>query len=225
MGFFGQNKKRKYDPELIVESASYVLSKHGSPIIAQSEVKKLRDQASKYASERFGVEIPASAFLSIITMTDFKDSDIRSRIVNHYKSDRSIERTASYFKTSAQTVKRILKEYGLSITTGLRTALFVLMFNTLAYSEMIEGSVKSSRELWDYGALGVFCLFLMGTLTYFIKAHRDERRELHQCHAKERKAWEERMAKIVEEYQRLGNKLHITLTEIKGVINSRNSNL
>jgi len=120
MGFFGEKKRRKYDPELIVKSASYVLSKHSSPVVAQGEVQQLRGQASKYAKENFGAEIPSSAFLNVIRMTDFKDSDLRSQIVKHYKDDRSIERTASYFRTSAQTVKKILKEYGLTITTGLR---------------------------------------------------------------------------------------------------------
>ncbi len=225
MGFFGQNKKRKYDPELIIKSSSYVISKHVSPVIAQGEVQKLRDQASEYAKENFGADIPASAFLNLIKMTDFKDSDIRSRIVKHYKEDRSIERTASYFRTSAQTVKKILKEYGLSITTGLQTAVFVLIFNAFAHSEVIEDSVKSSRELLDYGALGIFCVFLMGTLGYFIKTHRDERKSLHKCHAEERKCWKDTTEKQFAESAELSRKVVEVTSEIKGMINAKNSNL
>lgn len=122
MGFFGNKNRRKYDPEIISNCSRYVLGKHDSDVVAQNEVNKLRDQASIYAKEKYGVEIPSTAFIRLIKMTDFKDSALRSQIVEHCKDDKSIERTARYFKTSVQTVSKILKEYGLSISTGLRSS-------------------------------------------------------------------------------------------------------
>jgi len=225
MGFFQNKNKRKYDPEIVSKSASFVLIEHDSSIIAQGEVQILRDQASKYAKEKFGVVIPPNVFLHLIKKTDLKESENRTRIVKHYKKDKSIERTASHFKTSAQTVKKILKEYGLSITTGLQTALFILMFNNLAYAELIDEPTGSFKELMNYGALGVVCFLLIVTLGYHIKTHKQERTDIHSCHAKERREWRESEDKKHAESMRMTQKAVEVMTELKAVINARNSNL
>lgn len=225
MGFFGENKKRKYDPEIISKASNFVLSKHGSSIIAQREVQLLRDQASAYALEQYGAEIPPSAFMSTIKMTDFKDGDLRSKVVSYYKGDQSIERTASYFKTSAQTIKKILTEYGITIKTGLQTAVIVLAFQSTANAEVMEKAPWTLKELIDYGVLGVVCFLLVGYLGYLVKNHAEERRNLHKCHAEERKQWKYTTDKQHAESVELGKKVVEVLSEVKGAINTKRSNL
>jgi len=89
----------------------------------------------------------------------------------------------------------------------------------------IVNSVSGTAKLIEYGVLGVFCVFLMIMLGYFIKAHKNERKELHKCHAEERKAWKETTEKQFEETNAIGQKVVEVTSEIKGMINSKNSNL
>lgn len=114
--------------------------------------------------------------------------------------------------------------------------LSIFAFTNMSYASLSDGSVWSFRELVDYGALGFFCLFLVGAVVYLIRAHRidrevilknhaDERLELHRCHAAERKQWKYTTDKQHEESVALGKQVVEVLSEVKGAINTNRSNL
>jgi len=66
-----------------------------------------------------------------------------------------------------------------------------------------------TAKLVDYGALGIFCVFLMGSLGYLIKAHREERRE-----------WKETICAQVHMQNELAQKVIEVTSEVKTLIQS-----
>ena len=89
----------------------------------------------------------------------------------------------------------------------------------------IANSVSGVARLLEYGGLGVISIFLMGSVVYMYKSHRNERKELHKCHAQERKDWRQTTEKQFEESHRLGKKVVEVLSEVKGAINTKRSGL
>ena len=89
----------------------------------------------------------------------------------------------------------------------------------------IATSVSGVAKLIEYGGLGVVIVFLMGYVIYIYKSHRTERKELHKCHAQERKDWRDTTEKQFEESHRLGKKVIEVLSEVKGALNTKRSGL
>ena len=89
----------------------------------------------------------------------------------------------------------------------------------------IANTVSGTVKLLEYGGLGAVCLFLMVSIVYMFKSHSRERKELHKCHAQERKDWRDTTEKQFEESHRLGKKVVEVLSEVKGAINTKRSGL
>ena len=108
-------------------------------------------------------------------------------------------------------------------------------------------SVNGILKLAEYGVLAVVTGMLAGGIIFLIKSHRSERKEVHKCfaeqierlmekHAAERDEWRittvkqfeksEQLAKeYIKESSENAEKITTVVYEVKGAINTINSNL